>query len=58
VRAREGVVKLQAGNAEELAAWEALCAASRMEYQKVRNIDYIVSLTSRVYLMTVRVMIW
>ena len=35
VRAREGVVKLQAGNPEELAAWEALCAASRVEYQKV-----------------------
>jgi hypothetical protein len=37
VRAREGVVKLQAGNAEELAAWEALCAASRFEYRKVRK---------------------
>jgi hypothetical protein len=36
VRAREGVVKLQAGNPEEIAAWEALCAASRVEYQKVR----------------------
>ena len=35
IRAREGVVKLQAGNKEELAAWEALCAASRVEYQKV-----------------------
>ena len=35
VRARKGVVKLQAGNAEERAAWEALCAASRVEYQKV-----------------------
>lgn len=35
VRAREGVVKLQAGNAEELAAWESLCAASRKEYQKI-----------------------
>ena len=34
-RAREGVVKLQAGNAEELAAWESLCAASRLEYQKI-----------------------
>ena len=34
-RAREGVVKLQAGNPEELAAWESLCAASRVEYQKV-----------------------
>lgn len=36
-RAREGVVKLQAGNAEELAAWESLCAASRVEYQKVHT---------------------
>lgn len=34
-RARESVVKLQAGNKEELAAWQALCAASRVEYQKV-----------------------
>ena len=38
VRARKGVVKLQAGNPEELAAWEALCAASRVEYQKVREV--------------------
>jgi hypothetical protein len=36
VRAREGVVKLQAGDEEALAAWESLCAASRVEYQKVR----------------------
>lgn len=35
VRAREGVVKLQAGDKEALAAWESLCAASRVEYQKV-----------------------
>ncbi len=35
IRAREGVVKLQAGDAEALAAWESLCAASRGEYQKV-----------------------
>ena len=34
-RAREGVVKLQAGDEESLSAWEALCAASRVEYQKV-----------------------
>lgn len=34
-RAREGVVKLQAGNAAEVAAWQALCAASRVEYQKI-----------------------
>lgn len=36
-RAREGVVKLQSGNPEELAAWETLCAASRKEFQKVRS---------------------
>lgn len=34
-RAREGVVKLQAGNPEELAAWETLCAASRVEFEKI-----------------------
>lgn len=37
VRAREGVVKLQAGDKEALAAWESLCAASRVEYQKVSH---------------------
>lgn len=37
LRSREGVVKLQAGDAEALAAWESLCAASRVEYQKVRS---------------------
>ena len=36
VRAREGVVELQAGNPESLAAWESLCAASRVEFEKVR----------------------
>lgn len=42
-RAREGVVKLQSGNPEELAAWEALCAASRKEFQKVEfGFDFIV----------------
>ena len=34
-RAREGVVKLQAGNPEEVAAWESLCAASRVEFEKI-----------------------
>ena len=34
-RAREGVVKLQASDAEALAAWESLCEASRKEYQKI-----------------------
>ena len=47
-RAREGVVKLQAGNPEEVAAWESLCAASRVEFEKIYdllNIDK--SLTER-----------
>jgi len=35
VRSREGVVKLQAGDEEAFAAWESLCAASRVEYQKI-----------------------
>lgn len=35
-RARKGVVALQAGDSEAIAAWESLCAASRVEYQKVR----------------------
>lgn len=35
VRSREGVVKLQAGDAEALAAWESLCAASRGAYQQI-----------------------
>ena len=39
-RAREGVVKLQAGNSEELAAWETLCAASRVEFEKVSINDH------------------
>ena len=39
VRAREGVVDLQGGNAESLAAWESLCAASRVEFQKVKSLD-------------------
>ena len=34
-RSRLGVVKLQAGDVEALAAWESLCAASRVEYQKI-----------------------
>ena len=36
-RAREAVVKLQAGSDEEIAAWKALCSASRVEYHKVSN---------------------
>lgn len=46
-RAREGVVKLQAGNKEELAAWQALCAASRVEYEKIYKILNIKGLTER-----------
>ena len=47
VRSREGVVKLQAGDAEALAAWESLCAASRKEYQKIYDMLNIVGLNER-----------
>lgn len=47
VRAREGVVKLQAGDKEALAAWESLCAASRVEYQKIYDMLNIVGLNER-----------
>ena len=47
VRAREGVVKLQAGDAEALAAWESLCAASRVEYQKIYDMLNIEGLNER-----------
>eukprot|EP00522_Entomoneis_paludosa_P011477 CAMPEP_0172453778 /NCGR_PEP_ID=MMETSP1065-20121228/10951_1 /TAXON_ID=265537 /ORGANISM="Amphiprora paludosa, Strain CCMP125" /LENGTH=711 /DNA_ID=CAMNT_0013205987 /DNA_START=91 /DNA_END=2226 /DNA_ORIENTATION=- len=47
IRAREGVVKLQAGNPEEIAAWEALCAASRVEYQKIYDMLNIKGLEER-----------
>ena len=46
-RAREGVVKLQAGDAESLAAWESLCRASRVEYQKIYDRLNIVGLHER-----------
>lgn len=46
-RARKGVVKLQAGNEEEIAAWQALCAASRVEYQKIYDTLNIKGLTER-----------
>ena len=46
-RARNGVVKLQAGNDEEVAAWEALCAASRVEYQKIYDLLNIKGLEER-----------
>ncbi|KAL3810449.1 hypothetical protein ACHAXA_010379, partial [Cyclostephanos tholiformis] len=35
VRARDGVVRLQGGDPETIAAWEALCDASRVEYRKI-----------------------
>lgn len=47
VRAREGVVKLQAGDEEALAAWESLCAASRLEYQKIYDALNIQNLEER-----------
>jgi len=47
VRSREGVVKLQAGDKEALAAWESLCAASRVEYQKIYDVLNIVGLNER-----------
>jgi len=46
-RAREGVVKLQAGNEEELAAWRALCGASRIEYKKIYDTLNIKGLVER-----------
>lgn len=46
-RAREGVVKLQSGNPDELAAWEALCAASRKEFQKIYDTLNIKGLQER-----------
>jgi arginyl-tRNA synthetase len=47
IRAREGVVKLQAGNPEELAAWESLCAASRVEFEKIYDLLNIRGLEER-----------
>lgn len=47
VRAREGVVDLQGGNAESLAAWESLCAASRVEFQKIYDTLNIKGLEER-----------
>lgn len=47
VRSREGVVKLQSGDAEARAAWESLCAASRVEYQKIYDLLNIVGLNER-----------
>ncbi|GAX20090.1 arginyl-tRNA synthetase [Fistulifera solaris] len=47
IRAREGVVKLQAGQPEELAAWETLCAASRVEFEKIYRMLNIQGLQER-----------
>jgi arginyl-tRNA synthetase len=46
-RARNGVVKLQAGDTESLAAWESLCQASRIEYQKLYDMLNIKNLQER-----------
>jgi arginyl-tRNA synthetase len=46
-RARESVVKLQAGSTEEVTAWESLCAASRVEYEKIYNVLNIEGLEER-----------
>jgi arginyl-tRNA synthetase len=37
-RARDGVVKLQSGQPEEVAAWKTLCAASRVEFEKIYDL--------------------
>jgi len=47
VRSREGVVKLQSGDVEALAAWESLCEASRVEYQKIYDALNIKGLEER-----------
>lgn len=47
LRARDGVVKLQAGNKDELNAWETLCSTSRIEYSKIYNILNIKNLNER-----------
>jgi hypothetical protein len=46
-RARDGVVNLQAGKDQEIAAWQALCAASRVEYQKIYDMLGIKGLQER-----------
>eukprot|EP00566_Odontella_aurita_P005121 CAMPEP_0113596738 /NCGR_PEP_ID=MMETSP0015_2-20120614/40522_1 /TAXON_ID=2838 /ORGANISM="Odontella" /LENGTH=621 /DNA_ID=CAMNT_0000504325 /DNA_START=22 /DNA_END=1884 /DNA_ORIENTATION=- /assembly_acc=CAM_ASM_000160 len=47
VRAREGVVRLQGGDGEAIAAWKSLCAASRVEYQKIYDALNIEGLEER-----------
>jgi arginyl-tRNA synthetase len=46
-RARQSVVALQAGDPRALSAWEALCAASRKEYQKIYDTLNIRGLVER-----------
>ncbi|KAL3783030.1 LOW QUALITY PROTEIN: hypothetical protein ACHAW5_005382, partial [Stephanodiscus triporus] len=46
-RARDGVVRLQRGEMESLAAWETLCDASRAEYRKIYEALNIVGLEER-----------
>jgi arginyl-tRNA synthetase len=46
-RARDGVVKLQAGDVESLAAWKSLCSTSRYEYQKIYDMLNIQNLNER-----------
>eukprot|EP00586_Coscinodiscus_wailesii_P023737 CAMPEP_0172499190 /NCGR_PEP_ID=MMETSP1066-20121228/123668_1 /TAXON_ID=671091 /ORGANISM="Coscinodiscus wailesii, Strain CCMP2513" /LENGTH=716 /DNA_ID=CAMNT_0013272801 /DNA_START=353 /DNA_END=2503 /DNA_ORIENTATION=- len=46
-RAREGVVKLQSGERESVAAWEALCATSRKEYELIYGLLGIEGLEER-----------
>ncbi|GMH63906.1 hypothetical protein TL16_g03834 [Triparma laevis f. inornata] len=47
VRAREGVVRLQSGDEESLAAWRCLCATSRKEYAKIYDLLSIENLEER-----------
>jgi len=46
-RARDTVVKLQAGDEESLTAWKSLCQASRNEYDKIYDTLNIKGLTER-----------
>ncbi|KAL7534026.1 hypothetical protein ACHAWF_004733, partial [Thalassiosira exigua] len=46
-RSQEGMVQLQAGDPEALAAWESLCAVSRKEYKKIYDALSIKGLDER-----------
>lgn len=46
-RARQGVVALQSGSVPERAAWQALCATSRLEYQRIYDMLNIKGLQER-----------